>query len=222
MLRIQQYVEIMRTQDIDKIVREAIPHMKKYITPLKDRYPDEMKHLAGLLAYPPDTPVGVYKVCGRTYYLDGQLLTHMKDLYSPDRWTDLQTLFLQTHNSILSIPSKPPLHIALAAGLSALKTPLCYSKHTAAAGPSSSHLTSASNCPICSDELNPLAVQVPYAHHTSSHVDPDAVLLPNMRVYGKQKLLDHAKKAGLEEGKIKDLVTGEIFPVNELDKVYLS
>lgn len=221
MLRIQQYVEIMRTQDIDKIVREAIPHMKKYITPLKDKYPEEMKHLAGLLAYPPDTPVEVYKVCKRTYYLDAQLLTQMKDLYSPDRWTDLQTLFLQTHNSILSSPSKPPLHIALAAGLSALKTPLCHSKHVSSSTGASSSLLN-NGCPICSHELNKLAVHVPYAHHTSSHVDPDAVLLPNMRVYGKQKLLDHAKKAGLEEGKIKDLVTGEIFPVHKMDKVYLS
>ena len=62
MLRIQQYVEMVRTKDYDKIVREAIPHMKKYIIPLKDKYPDEIAHLAGLIAYPPDTQVGVYKV----------------------------------------------------------------------------------------------------------------------------------------------------------------
>lgn len=43
-----------------------------------------------------------------------------------------------------------------------------------------------------------------------------------MRVYGKQKLLDHAKKAGLEMGMIKDLVTGEVYPVTKLAKVFLS
>lgn len=63
---------------------------------------------------------------------------------------------------------------------------------------------------------------MPYAHHTSSHVDPDVTLLPNMRVYGKQKLLDHAKKAGLVPGMLKDLVTGEVFQESELIKVYIS
>ena len=79
-----------------------------------------------------------------------------------------------------------------------------------------------SGCPICSHELNNLAVHVPFAHHTSSHVDPDAILLPNMRVYGMGKLLEHARKAGLKEGMVKDLVTGEVFAVKQLSKVYLS
>lgn len=69
MLRIQQFVEIVRTQNYDKIVSEAIPHMKKYIIPLKDKYPDEIGHLAGLMAYPPDTQVGIYKVRNPTSHV---------------------------------------------------------------------------------------------------------------------------------------------------------
>jgi macrophage erythroblast attacher len=130
---------------------------------------------------------------------------------------------MHTHNNLLSLPSVPLLHIALSAGLSALKTPSCHSLHlSSSASPSSSSSISTSVCPICSTELNDLARNVPYAHHTKSHVDPDAVLLPNGRVYGRSKLEDYSRKAGLEDGKIKDLRTGEIFDSIDIKKVYIS
>jgi macrophage erythroblast attacher len=77
-------------------------------------------------------------------------------------------------------------------------------------------------CPICSTELNDLARNVPYAHHTKSHVDPDAVLLQNNRVYGRSKLEEYSRKTGLDESKFKDLRTGEIFSSDLIKKVYIS
>ena len=131
---------------------------------------------------------------------------------------------METHNSLLSLPSVPLLHIALSAGLSALKTPSCHSSHVStSSSPSSASSITTSVCPICSSELNDLARNVPYAHHTKSHVDPDAVLLPNGRVYGKSKLEEYSRKAGLDDTKVlKDLRTGEVFPADRFKKVYIS
>jgi macrophage erythroblast attacher len=202
---------------------EAISHAKKYILPSKDLYPQEVNQAAGLLACPPRGGVTVYEVRPLLALFNTLELTTLQWLYSANRWEDLAKLFVETHNSLLSIPAIPLLHTALSAGLSALKTPSCHSSHLASsATPSTSSSITSSVCPICSTELNELARNVPYAHHTSSHVDPDAVLLPNSRVYGKAKLEDYSRKAGLEKGTVKDLVTGEVFPIDSAQKVYIS
>lgn len=88
--------------------------------------------------------------------------------------------------------------------------------------PTSSSSITTSVCPICSTELNDLARNVPYAHHGKSHVESDLVLLPNGCVYGRQRLEEYSRKAGLEDGVVKDLRSGEIFPIDSLSKVYIS
>lgn len=77
-------------------------------------------------------------------------------------------------------------------------------------------------CPICSTELNDLARNVPYAHHTKSHVESDLVLLPNANVYGLERLEEYSRKAGLDEGMVKDLRNGEVFSIETVKKVYIS
>ncbi|KAI9746619.1 MAG: GID complex subunit containing RING finger motif [Claussenomyces sp. TS43310] len=205
MLRFQQYIELVRMQDEHKL-QEAISHFRKYLVPSRELYPTEVQQAGGLLAFPPGCRPSIYE-----------------ELYSQSRWDDIAKLFMQTHNSLLSLPSAPLLHIALSAGLSALKTPSCHSTHlSSSASPSSSSSITISVCPICSTELNDLARNVPYAQHTKSHVDPDARLLPNGRVYGLKKLQDYSRKAGLEEGMVKDLRTGQVFLEEGLTKVYIS
>jgi macrophage erythroblast attacher len=216
MLRYQQYIELVRTQEVPKLL-EAIAHAKKFLTPYQDTYPREVNQAAGLLAFPPGAGAGPYAgepPQDRPY----------SALYSPDRWQMLADLFTETHNNLLALPSFPLLHIALSSGLSALKTPACHSRHAGGAhpgqtGPSS---LSASVCPICSIELNELARNVPYAHHSKSLVEHDLMLLPNDHVYGKERLEEHAKKAGLPPGQVKDLVTGDIYPWDTLKKVYIT
>jgi macrophage erythroblast attacher len=63
---------------------------------------------------------------------------------------------------------------------------------------------------------------VPYAHHTKSHVESDLVLLPNGCVYGRQRLEEYSKKAGLDDDVVKDLRSGETFSIDDLKKVYIS
>ncbi|KAL2270318.1 hypothetical protein VTJ83DRAFT_2502 [Remersonia thermophila] len=78
-------------------------------------------------------------------------------------------------------------------------------------------------CPICSTELNALARRVRYAHHSKSRLlEHDLVLLPNGRVYGRARLEEYAAKSGLQPGKVKDLVTGEVFEWEGVRKVFVT
>ncbi|KAJ6010500.1 hypothetical protein N7451_001912 [Penicillium sp. IBT 35674x] len=201
-LRLQQYIELVRTQDRSKKL-EAILHARKYLTPNHESQNNEVMRAAGLLVFSQDTRAEPYKL-----------------LFSQDRWKILSELFIKTHHELLSLPSQPLLHIALSAGLSALKTPLCHSAYTSSS--SNSQSTSTSVCPICSTELNDLARKMPYAHHSKSYVEGDAIVLPNGRVYGKARLLEISKNLGaVEAGKVKDPTTGEVFNESEMKKVYI-
>lgn len=77
-------------------------------------------------------------------------------------------------------------------------------------------------CPICSTELNELARNLPYAHHPKSHVENDPVVLPNRRVYGRDRLLQAQARIGLEVDQVRDPTTGEVFREWEMRKVYIS
>lgn len=63
---------------------------------------------------------------------------------------------------------------------------------------------------------------MPYAHHTKSHVESDLVLLPNGCVYGRERLEEYSKRAGLDDNVVKDLRSGETFSIDDLKKVYIS
>ncbi|KAF7592607.1 GID complex subunit containing RING finger motif [Aspergillus hancockii] len=201
-LRLQQYIELVRTGDKKKFV-EAMVHAKRFLTPYTESQSMEIHRAAGLLAFPKDTKAEPYK-----------------SMYAPGRWVYLSDLFVRTHHELLSLPSRPLLHIALSAGLSALKTPSCHSAYTSSS--SNSLSTTTSVCPICSTELHELARNMPYAHHTKSYVESDPIVLPNGRIYGQQRLLEMSKKVGcVEVGKVKDPTTGEVFEESEMKKVYI-
>ncbi|KAB8232161.1 FYV10 family protein [Aspergillus alliaceus] len=201
-LRLQQYIEMVRTGDKGKLV-EAMAHAKKFLAPYIETQSTDIHRAAGLLAFPWDTKAEPYK-----------------SMYAPDRWAYLSDLFVRTHHELLSLPSRPLLHIALSAGLSALKTPSCHSAYTSSS--SNSLSTTTSVCPICSTELHELARNMPYAHHTKSYVESDPIVLPNGRIYGQQRLLEMSEKVGcVEAGKVKDPTTGEVFEESEMKKVYI-
>ncbi|KAL7626742.1 GID complex subunit containing RING finger motif [Parahypoxylon ruwenzoriense] len=209
MLRFQQYIELVRDRTTKP--HEILVHARKFLFPYRDTYTKEVLQACGMLALPPGS---------------AQEIDAYADLYSPARWEMLANLFVTTHNALLALPPVPLLHVALSSGLSALKTPACHSTHpSSVAGPPSHHTSlslATSVCPICSMELNQLARTVPYAFHSKSHVEPDLLLLPNGRAYGRARLEEYSRKAGLLEGQIKDLRTGEIFSMERLKKVYIT
>ncbi|KAI0166334.1 CTLH/CRA C-terminal to lish motif domain-containing protein [Xylariaceae sp. FL1272] len=209
MLRYQQYIEIVRQRGHTK-PDEALIHARKYLFPYRDTYHEEVLQACGLLGMSPDS---------------ADLIPAYKKLYAPARWEMLANLFTTTHNTLLGLTPIPLLHVALSSGLSALKTPACHSKHPNSAAAPSHHTSlslATSVCPICSTELNELARNVPHALHSKSHVEPDLLLLPNNRAYGKARLEEYAKKAGLLEGQVKDLRTGEVYSMDRLKKVYIT
>ena len=224
-VRLQQYVELVRTRDPARLL-EATGHARRYLAPHKDSQSSDIHRAAGLLAFPPDTQAEPYKVRRMRPVSPHRaaLLTARQSMYAPARWTSLASLFATTHHTLMSIPARPLLHIALSAGLSSLKTPSCHASTTAASSPTAN----ASICPICSTELQDLARNVPYAHHTKSHVEPDPVVLPNGRVYGRDRLVfmpgrdDAGGESGGGDGRVRDPVTNETFAATEVHKVYIS
>ncbi|KAI9768431.1 MAG: GID complex subunit containing RING finger motif [Geoglossum simile] len=201
-LRLQQFIELVRTRQPQKL-SEATQHAKKFLAPHKDTQLAEILKAGGLLAHLPNTQTEPYRT-----------------LYSHARWDHLARTFIQTHHNLLSLPSRPLLHIALSAGLSALKTPSCHSSYASSSSNANSSTTSV--CPICSTELNELARNVPYAHHTKSYVESDPVLLPNGRIYGRERLLQMSTKLGMPDGKVKDPTTSEVFDASDMKKVFIS
>ncbi|KAK5138920.1 GID complex subunit containing RING finger motif [Oleoguttula sp. CCFEE 6159] len=200
-LRLQQYIELVRTGENPKLI-EATLHARKYLAAQQDT--EFTMRAAGLLVFPPGTAAEPYR-----------------SFYSADRWESLASLFLETHHSLLSIPSTPLLHIALSAGLSALKTPSCHSAFASSSSNASSSVTSV--CPICSTELNELARNVPYVHHTKSHVENDPVVLPNGRIYGREKLMAINVKLGTPEGKVRDPTDmSQLYDLTQVKKVFIS
>lgn len=60
-LRLQQYIEMVRTKDINKKV-EAINHARKYLTLNPESQKDEVNQVAGLLVFTQDSRSEKYKV----------------------------------------------------------------------------------------------------------------------------------------------------------------
>ena len=211
-LRLQQYVELVRHGTTQKRM-EAMVHAQKYLAPHSATRNESFLIAAGLLVQPADTKTEPYA-----------------SMFSLHRWQILSDLFVHTHHILLSLPIRPSLHVALSAGLSALKTPACHSQYNPASSSTPGQATLSnmtSLCPICSMELNELARNVPYAHHTKSYVENDPIVLPNGRIYGRDRLEELQRKleGGLGEigdGEVRDPTTGEVFDWAEVRKVYIS
>ncbi|KAF2151146.1 protein fyv10 [Myriangium duriaei CBS 260.36] len=200
-LRLQQMVEMTRTGETTKLI-EATIHARKYLGAQQDTFYG--LRAGGLLAHPANTLTEPYR-----------------ELYSPRRWSYLADLFISTYEQIFSLPPQPLLHIALSAGLSALKTPACHSVYASSSSNASSTTTSV--CPICSTELNELAKNVPYAHHTKSYVEDNPVVLPNGRIYGRERLMAMNEKLGTAEGKIRDPTNvSQEFSASQMKKVFIT
>lgn len=221
-LRLQQYIELVRAGTIAKKL-EARSHAQQHLIPHASSRPEAIMQAAGLLAQERDTQAEPYRT-----------------LFAPSRWHHLSNLFIETHHTLLSLPVQPLLHAALSAGLSALKTPACHSAYNPASSSTPGHARIATNtslCPICSMELNDLARNVPYAHHTTSFVESDPVVLPNGRIYGRARLEELQRKLAMsgqgggdgdmhdlqigKGGMVRDPTTGESFPWNQVKKVYI-
>ncbi|KAJ3293588.1 GID complex subunit containing RING finger motif [Borealophlyctis nickersoniae] len=198
-LRLQEYIELVRARKL----KEAIDYARKHLTSWSDTHMKEIQQAMGLLAFSPDTSCESYRA-----------------LYDSSRWAALITQFRTDNYSINSLTSQPLLRMTLQAGLSALKTPMCYQ-------PENRNL----NCPVCaSDTFGVLAEKLPNAHHVNSclvcrasgemmNEDNPPLVLPNGYVYSAQALNEMAAK---NNGTVKCARTGALYHISQTRKAYIS
>lgn len=137
-LRVQEMVELIRS---DKRLA-AVKHAQKYFPAFEQDQLKEIRECMALLAFPVNTEIQKYQ-----------------KLFDPGRWDELVLKFRLENYRLFQLPTQSVLSEAIQAGLSALKTPQCYSKNS-----------KNSNCPVCQPNINEIAEPLPYSHCAQSRL----------------------------------------------------
>lgn len=82
-----------------------------------------------------------------------------RTLFDIARWDDLVLNFRMENYRLYQLSTQSLLSMVVQAGLSALKTPQCFSLHN-----------KNPNCPICQPQLNQIAGLLPFSHCTRSRL----------------------------------------------------
>ncbi|KAL7286147.1 hypothetical protein TKK_0019590 [Trichogramma kaykai] len=198
-LRVQEFIELVRT---DRRL-DAVKHARKCFVNYEDYQLQEIQACMGQLAYPADPHHSPYK-----------------DLLDEKRWDRLIEQFRHENYRLFQLASQSVFTVALQAGLSALKTPQCYSANKEGKNPS---------CPVCHETLNELATPLPFAHCSQSRLVcsisgkalneyNQPMMMPNGYVYGEKAL---EKMAQENNGSVICPKTKEVFPFKKIEKVYV-
>ncbi|XP_060829339.1 E3 ubiquitin-protein transferase MAEA [Bombus pascuorum] len=198
-LRVQEFIELVRQ---DRRL-DAVKHARKCFPNYDDYQLQEIQCCMGQLAFPANTSLSPYK-----------------DLLDEKRWDRLIEQFRHENYRLFQLATQSVFTVALQAGLSALKTPQCYSANKEGRNP---------NCPVCNEALNELAVPLPFAHCSQSRLvcsisgKPlneynQPMMMPNGYVYGEQAL---EKMAQENNGTVICPKTKEVFPYKKIEKVYV-
>ncbi|KAI5481661.1 negative regulation of gluconeogenesis [Pseudohyphozyma bogoriensis] len=234
-IHLQAYIELCRARSF----APAIAYAKKNLssTAVLDTgvagsvsQEQELNRAMALLAFGPDTTCSIYQ-----------------ELYAPNRWDSLLTLFRSTFLALHSLPSLPLLHFSLQAGIASLKTPICCPLPTTDIIMSSSSTPTgrtegrpSKECPVCSSPLKNLAPEVPYSHHVNSLIvcgisgkvveggggdGGQLVALVSKksgegRIYSKAAL--EAQQVQHPQNKLIDPETKEQFQWDQVKKVFIS
>ncbi|KAJ3103932.1 GID complex subunit containing RING finger motif [Phlyctochytrium planicorne] len=197
-LRLQEYIEMVR----ERKLKEAISYLRKWLTPFNDVFMKEIQLASGLLAFNLSTECDRYK-----------------SMFLESRWTQLIEQFRSDNFALNCLTLQPLLQTSLQAGLTALKTPMCYE-------PSNQNV----NCPVCSADLfGVIAEKLPIAHHVNSclvcrvsgaimNEDNPPMVLPNGNVYSLKSLEELSKKTGV----ITCPRTNDQFHISQARKAFIS
>lgn len=82
-----------------------------------------------------------------------------KSLFDIARWDDLVINYRMENYRLFQLSSQSVLSVVVQAGLSALKTPQCYSTNN-----------KNDNCPVCQPSLNRIAENLPFSHCAQSRL----------------------------------------------------
>ena len=147
-LRQQEFIELVRN---GKCV-EAVHHARKYFVNLNPAQLVDVQKSMVLLAY--------VKSADPTTY---------QELLNENRWNYLIDLFKTDNYKIHQLPEQSSFVAALQAGLSAMKTPICFKKVSAVKN---------LNCPVCHPTFNLIARPLPYAYCSNSKLICSYTSLP--------------------------------------------
>ncbi|CAM9686082.1 unnamed protein product [Chrysoparadoxa australica] len=199
-LRRRAFLELVR----EKKAEEALNYARDHLSGHMALHSEELQQAMATLAF--DQP----QECELPEYAA---------LFAEERWLDLVDELRLTLERTVGLEKLTVLELALQCGISALKTPVCCSKQQ----------TKQRNCPVCSEEGQVLARDLPFAlqgHSTlicriSGAIMDDLnppLALPNGQVYAKAALHDMAEANG---GKIICPSTGEVFQLSQVRSVFL-
>lgn len=195
-LRVQEFIELVRQDQRF----EAVKHSRRYFPAYKETQLDEICHVMGLLGYSADA--------------DNE---YCKKYMDPRRWDQLVLDFRHENYRLFQLSNTSVFSAAVQAGLSALKTPQCYSQ-------TCRNL----NCPVCQEDLNRIALKLPYSHCVQSRLicrvtglplneNNQPMMLPNGQIYGRLAL----PKITKEDGTMTCPVTHVKFTQPKIDKVFI-
>ncbi|KAH3670319.1 hypothetical protein WICMUC_004888 [Wickerhamomyces mucosus] len=229
--RLQEYIELIRDQDMKRAVSTFNNHLKSFS---KTKF-DEIQIASGLLIF---NPLSIKEMLNKHKKKDGfknnlvsKTFKKYSDLFSNERYEYLSKLFLQIYYKMNGIPDNDPLLVYLSLGISSLKTKACQCSSSREILPFETVLNaklnkedipspqSISKCPVCSMEVNQLSYELPYSHNERSYLFDNPVMLPNGNIFDKTKLLSFAKLKHpdvFNENKLLDPITSEVFDINQL------
>lgn len=195
-LRVQEFVELIRQDQRFNAVR----HAQKYFPAFEQEQLKEIREVMGLLAYQVTTEIEKYK-----------------KFFDEKRWDQLILDFRLENYRLFQLPTQSVLTEVMQAGISALKTPQCYSE-----------ISKNVNCPVCHLNINEIADALPFAHCAQSrlicrvtgkpmneHNPP--LMLPNGQVYGTSAIERLLK----DDGTLTCPRTQEKFVNPKIEKVFI-
>nr|GMC96050.1 protein MAEA homolog [Ipomoea batatas] len=196
-LRLQEFIEMVRAENMMR----AITYARKYLAPWGSTHMKELQRVMATLAFRSNTECAIYKV-----------------LFDAKQWDYLVDQFKQEFCKLYGMTLEPLLNIYLQAGLSALKTPLCYEDDCT------------KEDPLSQESFRKLAQPLPYSkqHHsklvcyiTKELMDTEnpPLVLPNGYVYSTKALEEMAKK---NDGRITCPRTSYTCNYTDLVKAYIS
>jgi len=198
-LRQQEFIEMIKKEQR----LEAVHHARKYFTPAEPDQMEDIQKVMALLAFPSNTNLPTYS-----------------KLLDEKQWDLLIDQFRQENYKIHQLNSYSVFQVCLQAGLSALKTPNCYSK-----GDDKRN----SDCPVCTVPLNTLAVPLPNAHSSHSRLicsisgEPmnecnPPLMFPNGYCYGQNAIQLNCAD---NNGKFVCPSTGDVYQMDQAEKVFV-
>lgn len=197
-LRLQEFVLLIKSSKLHL----ALKHSRKYFSKFKDKHLGVIQKVMTLLIYPTSK------------------FEQYNNFFDNNKWIDLIVQFKCDYYRVYNLPRYSIFNSVLKAGLSAIKTSECYSSDTRKKNP---------DCPVCDPSLNKLAEELPYAYCSQSKLfcringmalDENNMpfVLPNGNVYGEVGLKESAEK---NKGNVVCPVTGDVYPISAIEKVYV-